>query len=176
MSIRFNSISTFNTFKTIGIYFIVIIFSCEEANYDLDNPFDPSNMDLDPPALFFHPPEINANEGELISVEVYGLKLDSSAGAHFDIRYDWGSVTVDTVIAGPFFKGANEPFKIAVDEKGVLDIFIYFLPDLSSNQSKSGTWSIATIYFYPISTGESELLFGPNTTLRNANNEPLTIN
>ena len=127
MSIRFNSISTFNTFKTIGIYFIVIIFSCEEANYDLDNPFDPSNMDLDPPALFFHPPEINANEGELISVEVYGLKLDSSAGAHFDIRYDWGSVTVDTVIPGPFFKGANEPFKIAVDEKAFLIfLFIFF--------------------------------------------------
>ena len=66
--------------------------------------------------------------------------------------------------------------EITVDEQGVLDVFIYFLPDLSSNQSKSGTWSIATIYFSTISTGESELLFGPNTTLRNAKNEPLTIN
>ena len=112
----------------------------------------------------------------VLPCKVYGLKLDSSAGAHFDIRYDWGSLTVDTVIPGPFFEGANEPLKITVDEKGVLDIFIYFLPDLSSNQSKSGTWSIATIYFSTISTGESELLFGPNTTLRNAKNEPLTIN
>ena len=155
---------------------IAVFFSCEDANYDLDNPFDPSNMDLDPPALFFHPPEINASMGESISVEVYGLKLDSSAGAHFDIRYDWGSVTVDSVIPGPFFTGTNEPMEITVDEQGVLDVFIYFLPDLSSNQSKSGTWSIATIYFSTISTGESELLFGPNTTLRNAKNEALTIN
>ena len=176
MSIRFNSISIFNTFKTIGIYIIAVIFSCEDANYDLNNPFDPSNIDLDPPALFFHPPEINASMGESISVEVYGLKLDSSAGAHFDIRYDWGSVTVDSVIPGPFFTGTNEPMEITVDEQGVLDVFIYFLPDLSYNQSKSGTWSIATIYFSTISTGESELLFGPNTTLRNAKNEALTIN
>ena len=66
--------------------------------------------------------------------------------------------------------------EITVDEQGVLDVFIYFLPDISSDQSQSGTWSIATIYFSTISTGESELLFGPNTTLRDANNELVTIN
>ena len=59
---------------------IAVIFSCEDANYDLNNPFDPSNMDLDPPALFFHPPEINASMGESISVEVYGLKLAARQG------------------------------------------------------------------------------------------------
>ena len=53
---------------------------------------------------------------------------------------------------------------------------LFIFSDLSYNQSKSGTWSIATIYFSTISTGESELLFGPNTTLRNAKNEPVTIN
>ena len=36
---------------------IAVIFSCEDANYDLNNPFDPSNMDLDPPALFFTLPK-----------------------------------------------------------------------------------------------------------------------
>ena len=176
MLIRYNSISIFNLVKVISLCLLVVTFSCEDADYDLDNQFDSSNIDLDLPALFFHPPEINTNLGESISVELYGLKLDPSAGAHFDIRYDWGNVTVDSVIPGPFFTGLNEPMEITVDEQGVLDVFIYFLPDISSDQSQSGTWSIATVYFSTISTGESELLFGPNTTLRDANNELVTIN
>ena len=66
--------------------------------------------------------------------------------------------------------------EITVDEQGVLDLFMYYLPDMSSEQSQSGTWSIATVYFSTISTGESELLFGPNTTFRDANNNLITIN
>ena len=76
-------------FRIIGLS-TFLLFSCEDANYELDNPFDPENMDLEPPALFFHPPEINATVGDPISVELYGLKLDSSAAAHLDIRYEWG--------------------------------------------------------------------------------------
>ena len=176
MLTSYNSILTFNKIKLFGLCLILLAFSCEDADYDLDNPYDPTNMDLDPPALFFHPPEVSTSLGESISVEVYGLKLDSSAGAHFDIRYDWGSVTVDSVVPGPFFTGLNDPMEITVDEQGILDVFIYFLPDVNSDQSQSGTWSIATVYFSTISKGESELLFGPNTTLRDANNELVTIN
>tara|TARA_B100001996_G_scaffold50588_1_gene36188 strand:- start:3 stop:563 length:561 start_codon:yes stop_codon:yes gene_type:complete len=176
MSTNYSSISIFNLLKTLGLFFALLFFSCEDAVYELDNPFDPSNIDLDPPAIFFHPPEINANVGESISVELYGLELDPAAGAHFDIRYDWGSVTVDSVVPGPFFTGENDPMEITVDEQGVLDLFMYYLPDMSSEQSQSGTWSIATVYFSTISTGESELLFGPNTTFRDANNNLITIN
>ena len=82
----YKSILTFKRIKLFCLFFILLAFSCEDADYDLDNPYDPSNMDLDPPALFFHPPEVSTSLGESISVEVYGLKLDSSAGAHFDIR------------------------------------------------------------------------------------------
>ena len=81
----------------IGIIFLVLI-SCEEAEYSLDNPFDPENIDLRPPALFFHPPEILAELDTSISIELYGLELEPAAAAHLDIRYDWGSVTVDSVI------------------------------------------------------------------------------
>ena len=176
MSTNYSSISIFNLLKTLGLSFALLFFSCEDAVYELDNPFDPSNIDLEPPAIFFHPPEINADVGESISVELYGLELDPAAGAHFDIRYDWGSVTVDSVVPGPFFTGENDPMEITVDEQGVLDLFMYYLPDMSSEQSQSGTWSIATVYFSTISTGESELLFGPNTTFRDANNNLITIN
>ena len=176
MSIRYKSISIFSFIKTMGLALIILSVSCEDAEYELDNPFDPSNMDLDPPALFFHPPEINADIGTQLSVELYGLELNPAAGAHLDIRYDWGSVTVDSVVPGPFFTGENNPMEITVDEQGILDVFIYYLPDMDSDQSDGGTWSLATVYFSTISTGESELLFGPNTTLRDANNDTVTIN
>ena len=176
MSTNYSSISIFSLLKTLGLSFALLFFSCEDAVYELDNPFDPSNIDLDPPAIFFHPPEISAGVGQSISVELYGLELDPAAGAHFDIRYDWGSVTVDSVVPGPFFTGENDPMEITVDEQGVLDVFMYYLPDIISEQSQSGTWSIATVYFSTISTGESELLFGPNTSFRDANNNLVTIN
>ena len=176
MSTNYSSISIFSLLKTLGLSFALLFFSCEDAVYELDNPFDPSNIDLDPPAIFFHPPEISAGVGESISVELYGLELDPAAGAHFDIRYDWGSVTVDSVVPGPFFTGENDPMEITVDEQGILDVFMYYLPDIISEQSQSGTWSIATVYFSTISTGESELLFGPNTSFRDANNNLVTIN
>ena len=176
MSINYNSILTFSLIKVLGFSILLIFFSCEDAEYYLDNPSDPSNMDQDPPAIFFHPPEISAGLGESISVELYGLELDPAAGAHFDIRYDWGSVTVDSVVPGPFFTGENDPMEITVDEQGVLDVFMYYLPDMSSDESLSGTWSIATVYFSTISTGESELLFGPNTTFRDSDNNLVIIN
>ena len=89
MLTRFSSILIFHKFKpifrVIGLS-TFLLFSCEEANYELDNPFDPENMDLDPPALFFHPSEINATVGASILVELYGLKLDPAAAAHLDVR------------------------------------------------------------------------------------------
>ena len=69
----------------------LILMSCEDAKYSLDNPFDPENIDLRPPALFFHPPNILAELDTSISVELYGLELEPAAAAHLDIRYDWGS-------------------------------------------------------------------------------------
>ena len=103
------------------------------------------------------------------------MELEPAAAAHLDIRYDWGSVTVDSVIPGPFFTGQNNPMEITVDEQGVRDIYIYYLPDADSDQNEGGTWSLATVYFSTISTGESELLYGSNTILRDANNDSVRI-
>ena len=157
------------------LFLFFLVFSCEEAKYSLDNPFDPNNMNLNPPALFFHPTQISTVIDTSISVELYGYELDPAAAAHFDIRYDWGSLTVDSVVAGPFFTGQNSPIEITVDEQGILSIFIYYLPDMQNDQNNGGTWSIATIHFSTISTGESELLYGPETTLRDENNNIVTI-
>ena len=153
----------------------LILMSCEDAKYSLNNPFDPENFDLRPPALFFHPPNILAELDTSISVELYGLELEPAAAAHLDIRYDWGSVTVDSVVPGPFFKGQNSPMEITIDEQGVLDIFIFYLPDPQNDESLAGTWSLATVYFSTISTGESELLYGNNTTLVDDKNDSIQI-
>jgi len=164
------------------LYSILIIlfggfhFTCTDADYALGNKYDPSNMDLNPPALFFHPYEINASLGSQISVELYGYKLNPAAAAQLDIRYDWGSLKVDSVVAGPFFTGNNDAVNIIVDEQGVLDVFLYYLPDMESNESDEGTWSLATIYFSTLSTGESELLYGGNTQFRDAQNDTVRIN
>tara|TARA_Y100001960_G_scaffold314154_1_gene378012 strand:+ start:275 stop:847 length:573 start_codon:yes stop_codon:yes gene_type:complete len=180
MLTKFNLILIFKYFKIlfanlIGVFFL--FFSCEDANYQLDNPFDPENMDLDPPALFFHPYEITTSLDNSFSVEVYGLELEPAAGAHIDVRYDWGSVHIDSVVPGPFFTGDNNPMEITVDDiQGILDIFIYYLPDMESDQSQGGTWSLATIYFTAYTTGGSELLFGENTKLRDKDNLDVFIN
>ena len=152
-----------------------MMFSCDEAKYDLDNPYDPENMDMDAPALFFHPPEIRASLGESISVELYGYKLNPAAAAHLEILYDWGSVKVDSVVPGFFFTGENDPVEIVMDADGILDVFLYYLPDIDADQNEGGTWSLAKIYFTTLSKGESELVYGTNTQLRNANNNALNI-
>jgi hypothetical protein len=76
MSTSSNSISIFSyiriSIRYIVLSSLILILSCEEAEYELDNPYDPANMDLDPPALFFHPPEINDTMNDTISVELYG--------------------------------------------------------------------------------------------------------
>ena len=152
-----------------------MMFSCDETKYDLDNPYDPENMDMDAPALFFHPPEIRAYLGESISVELYGYKLNPAAAAHLEILYDWGSVKVDSVVPGPFFTGENDPVEIVMDADGILDVFLYYLPDTDADQNEGGTWSLVKIYFTTLSKGESELVYGTNTQLRNANNNALNI-
>jgi len=182
MLIKYSLISTFNiATSAIMILFrlllLLIIVSCDDAEYDLDNIYDPENMDLEPPALFFHPYEIDAQMDEMIQVELYGLQLDSAAAAHLQVIYERNSLEYDYLVPGPFFSGDNDPIEIVVDDiqEGTLDIFIYYLPDMESNQNDGGTWSIATIYFRAISRGEVELRYGTETKLRDANNEPVVI-
>ncbi|MBT4144770.1 MAG: hypothetical protein HOE47_05795 [Candidatus Marinimicrobia bacterium] len=176
MRIKYNSIIVFK--KIVHKLFLCCLFlilSCDEANYVLNNPFDPENMDLEAPALFFHPAEINTQLNSSISVQLYGLKLNPSAAAQLDIRYDWGSVRVDSVTAGEFFQSQNSPIQIVENEQGVLDILIYLLPDIEMDQNDGGTWSLATIHLTAISTGNSELLYGKNTKLRDAKNDSAHI-
>ena len=166
----------FNQYKYL-ILILVLLFSCEEAEYTLDNPLDPTNMDLAPPALFFHPPEINVKLDTVVAVELYGLELEPSAAAHLKIKYDWGMLQYDSTKSNSFFAGNNNPVVIDVPGQGLLDIYLYYLPDLIADQNEGGTWSLATIYFTTYAEGESDLEFDTEITiLRDANNQPVLIN
>ena len=69
--------------------FIILLFiSCNDASYNLDNEFDPENLELDPPTIFFHPAEMSLTVGDTDSLELYCYEIDSVAGAHLQIAFD----------------------------------------------------------------------------------------
>ena len=157
--------------------FILILMSCEEAQYTFDNMNDPFNMDLEPPALFFHPSLIETSTNSRDSVEVYGLKLDSAAAAQIEVIYEYGMITIDSISPGPFFTNTNNPIEIVVEEGNKIQIYLYYLPNMESDQNIGGTWSLVKIYFSTLETaGTYGLEFGLNTKIRDAQNDSIRIN
>ena len=98
--------------------FIILLFiSCNDASYNLDNEFDPENLELDPPTIFFHPAEMSLTIGDTDSLELYCYEIDSVAGAHLQIAFDSEIIEIDTVKYGDFFmNGNNAP--IMLTDKG----------------------------------------------------------
>lgn len=171
--------SIFNKYNFLfhKIIVVITIYSCEEAEYLLDNPSDPENMDLVPPALFFHPPQVDVKLDTVVSMQVYGLGLLPASAAHLKIKYDWGMLHYDSTTANEFFTGNNNPVVVDIPEQGLLDIYLYYLPDLLSNQSNGGTWALTTLYFTTYAEGQSDLEFDTEiTVLKDFNNNPVLIN
>ena len=153
-------------------------FSCTEAEYSLDNPFDPENLNLDSPALFFHKPSISTTLWSDVDVEIYGLNIDSTAAAYIELEFDWDRLRMNHITPGPFFDGENSPI-ILVDSlmPSKPKIYIYYLPDMESEQSEGGTLQLAKISFTTINdVGGCSLKFGSNTELRDKNNQQIILN
>ena len=108
--------------------FIILLFiSCNDASYNLDNEFDPENLGLDPPTIFFHPAEMNLTVGDTDSLELYCYEIDSVAGAHLQIAFDSEIIEIDTVKYGDFFmNGNNAPIMLTDkgEEEGFLNIYL----------------------------------------------------
>ena len=169
----------------------LFLFSCEDAEYSLDKTFDPENLGLEAPALFFHQTIVDVLVDDPIEIDLYSYNMDPAAAAYLRIRYDRKIVELrpetedeKPVEAGDFFQGDNEPFLYWEEDSSYLDIYLYYLPDMNSDQSSGGTWSLAKIQFIAEQTGEFQLKYiteadaeeEPYTELRNANNEPVIIN
>ena len=80
------------------IFVLIFLYSCDDAKYELDNEFDPENLDLNSPTIFFHPPEFESIKvGESDTLELYCYKVQNAAGAHLQIEFDSEIIQMDTV-------------------------------------------------------------------------------
>lgn len=162
--------------RVIACIAVALLFSCNDAEYQLDNDFDPANLDLEPPAAFFHPAEFLINVNSDSSFQLYSYDITGVAGAHLQVLYDWGSIAIDTVTVDSFFMNENnECIMFWEDEEGALDVFLFYQPTLNG-RTASGTGSMARVYFRVLSDGISELVYSDSTRFVDEVNSPVTIN
>lgn len=157
----------------LTFFSILIILSCETPDYELDNVIDDYIQDLEPPALFFHPVKAEVNLNDTAYVQIYALEIDSAAGMHLQVQYDWGSVQLEEVLPDDFFIESDDTLLFYEDTDGTVDIHLFFLPN--EKNSVNGTIALCALVFSTHSLGESELKFGSSTKVVNPRNEKIQI-
>lgn len=155
------------------LFLVLMLLSCETPDYVLNNDVDEYIQDLEAPALFFHPVKAEVSLNDTAFVQIYGLDIDSAAGMHLQVQYDWGSVSLDTVLADDFFAASDDTLLFFDDNDGTVNIFLFFLPN--EVNSISGTNALCVLVFTTLSLGESELKFGSDTKVVNPRNEKIQI-
>ena len=174
-------------FHILGIA-VVLIVSCNDASYELDNEFDPENLGLEPPTIFFHFPsgkvnsdgiaEIDLSVGDTDSIELYCYEVDSVGGAHLQIAFDSEVIMIDTVEHGEFFVNGNTAPIMITDqgqEEGFLNVFLFYEPSLTS-VSASGTKAMARVIFTVKDEGSAPLVYTEQTVFRNPDNNTISLN
>ncbi len=175
----------------IGFVFALFV-SCNDASYELDNEFDPENLGLEPPTIFFHFPsgkinsegiaEIDSRVTDRDTVELYAYGIDSVAGAHLQIAFDSEVINiVDVQVEGCGFfwnDSEQEPILLhdAGEEEGFLNVYLFYRPTLTST-SASGTDAMARVIFTVQDEGSAPLIYmQPSTVLRNPKNNTINLN
>ena len=174
-------------FHILGLV-VVLIVSCNDASYELDNEFDPENLGLEPPTIFFHFPsgkvnsdgiaEIDLSVGDTDSLELYCYEVDSVGGAHLQIAFDSEVIMIDTVEHGEFFMNGNTAPIMITDqgqEEGFLNVFLFYEPSLTS-VSASGTKAMARVIFTVKDEGSAPLVYTEQTVFRNPDNNTISLN
>jgi len=164
-------------FHILGLV-VVLVISCNDASYELDNEFDPENLGLDPPTIFFHPAELNLTVGDTDSLELYCYEVDSVAGAHLQIAFDSEVIRIDTVKHGEFFMNGNSAPIMLTDEgqeEGFLNVYLFYEPSLTSTSS-SGTEAMARVIFTVQDEGSAPLVYTEQTVFRNLDNNTIILN
>ena len=164
-------------FHILGLV-VVLVISCNDARYELDNEFDPENLGLDPPTIFFHPAELNLTVGDTDSLELYCYEVDSVAGAHLQIAFDSEVIRIDTVKYGEFFMNGNSAPIMLTDEgqeEGFLNVYLFYEPSLTSTSS-SGTGAMARVIFTVQDEGSAPLVYTQQTVFRNPENNTISLN
>ena len=177
-------------FHILGIV-VVLIVSCNDASYELDNPFDPENLGLEPPTIFFYFPDFESGKGNSdgiteidlsvhaeSSVELYCYQVDSAAGAHLQIAFDSEVIRIDTVKHGKFLMNGNSAPIMLTDqgqEEGFLNVYLFYEPSLTST-SASGTEAMARVIFTVKDEGSAPLIYTEQTVFRNPDNNTISLN
>ena len=159
-------------------FVVVLVISCNDASYELDNEFDPENLGLDPPTIFFHPAELNLKVGDTDSLELYCYEVDSAGGAHLQIAFDSEVIMIDTVKYGEFFMNGNSAPIMITDqgqEEGFLNVYLFYEPSLTTT-SASGTEAMAKVIFTVKDQGSAPLVYTEETVFRNPDNNTIILN
>lgn len=147
----------------------------DRHNHSYDNPFDVdahSENGVLPPALIFSPNKLNAEVGEIVSVNISVLEVDGVGGIHAQVQYDANILSISTVKTAPFFKGDQDPLFIYEDQGGILDVYISYL---GPETIVSGTGDVATITFHVNTKGNATIQITESSELLGPNDIPIKI-
>ena len=78
----------------------------------MDNWIDVPLQELEPPAVFFNPHEINVSVGETFAIDLYVLQVDNVAGAHLRVQYAPEDLELLDVEVGELFIDGYRPLFI----------------------------------------------------------------
>ena len=158
-------------------FFFMLFSSCEDVTYQLDNEFDPKNLDLDPPTIFFHPSEFESIKvGSSDTLELYCYDVQNASGAHLQVEFDAEIISIDTVLYGEFFmNGVSSPIIFTDQEDGFLNVYLFLQPTISTSDA-SGTMSMAKLIFTVQDEGLAPIRYISRTTIRDKSNNSLQLN
>ena len=159
-----------------GTVMMIFTLTCADSDYPMDNWIDVPLQELEPPAVFFNPHEINVSVGDTFAVNLYVLQVDNVAGVHLRVQYLRQSLQfLDMEVGELFIDGFDTLFFWDSTEASYLDVYSFYLADESTYSS--GTASIATAYFRAKNSLDSEIIYlRPATRMVTPDNQLITIN
>jgi len=155
---------------------MIFTISCADSDYPMDNWIDVPLQEMEPPAVFFNPHEINVSVGDTFAINLYVLQVDNVAGVHLRVQYLRQSLQfLDMELGELFIDAFDTLFFWDSTEASYLDVYSLYLATDEYTYS-SGTASIATAYFRARDPGGSDLIYlRPLTRMVTPDNQPITI-
>ena len=170
---------------------MIFILSCADSDYPMDNWIDVPLQEMEPPAVFFNPHEINVSVGDTFAINLYVLQVENVAGVHLKVHYMRESLQFLDMEEGELFIDAYDPPLFFWDSTGTydpplffwdstgsyLDVYSFYLAADERTYS-SGTASIATAYFKLINdeSGNTDIIYErPETRMVTPDNQPIEI-
>ena len=154
---------------------MIFTLTCADSDYPMDNWIDVPLQEMEPPAVFFNPHEINVSVGDTFAINLYVLQVDNVAGVHLRMQYVREDLQFLDMELGELFIDAYDTlFFWDSTVTAYLDVYSFYLAN--EYTYSSGTASFATAYFKAKNSIDSELIYlEPPTRMVTPDNEPITI-